>query len=298
MWCKRNRADGNMTSTYTDQLPHLLSLLDDPSYVVKEEVRSALSQYGYFLRPASRDWVATQSDELKQEWDFTCRMAESLALEQTWLSWMLLQVPAQQIEAGMMSLELGGSYSGSFIQDSLQDLVDEYKASYEEENSIENLIEFLYTRKGFDKTLRNQNYLQHRLGYILRYRKGSQLGLGILTMVMGARIGLTLSLVKMQGNWLLLDQSSEKNILYNPEHQCARLLRSEEMCMEEAYRRDLLLADGLSATTEEIMEEIIQSHIEGYKRSGLYNRESEMEEKLQVLKHEIERRELVSFLIE
>lgn len=287
-----------MTSTYTDQLPHLLSLLDDPSYVVKEEVRNALCQYGYFLRPASRDWVANKPDAIRQEWDFVCRMAESQALEQTWLSWMLLQVPAQQIEAGMMSLELGGSYSGSFIQDSIQDLVDEYKVAYQEDNSIDNLIEFLYTNKGFDKTLRNQNYLQHRLGYILRYRKGTQLGLGILTMILGARLDINLSLVKMQGNWLLLDQSSEKNLLYNPEHQCARLLRSEEMCMEEAYRRDLLLADGLSATTEEIMEEIIESHIEGYKRSGLHNRETEMEEKLQILKHEIERRELVSFLIE
>lgn len=285
-----------MTSTYSDQLPHLLSLLDDPSTVVKEEVRAALCQYGYFLRPASRDWVADKSDDLKQAWDFTCRMAESQALETTWLSWMLLQAPAQQIEAGMMALELGGSYSGSFIHDSLQDLINEYHNTYSEQGSIETLIEFIYTVKGFDKTLNTQTYLQHRLGYMLRYRRGSQLGLGILTMVVGARLGIKLELVKMQGNWLLLDQNSGSNILYNPEHGCAKLLRSEGMCMEEAYRRDLLLADGLAATTEEIMEEVIESHIEGYKRSGLHNRESEMEEKLQILKTEIERRELVSYL--
>lgn len=287
-----------MTPGISEQLPHLLSLLDDPSAVVRSEVRTALTEFGYFLRPASREWVSNRPVEVREEWDFICRMAESKALEQTWLSWMLLEEQSDQIEAGMMALELGGSYSGSFIHDSIEDLVKEFKALTSGSGDLEDLIRYVFEEKGFDKTLRKQNYLQHRLGYILRYRRGSQLGLGILTMILADRIGISLSLIKLQGNWLLLHKTEDGTWMYNPEQRCARLLRSEEMYLEEAYRRGKLIADDLSASTSEIMEEIIESHIAGYKRSGLHMRETEMEEKLLSLKHEKERRELVSFLIE
>lgn len=285
-----------MTPGISEQLPHLLSLLDDPSAVVRSEVRTALTEFGYFLRPASRDWIADRSSEMREEWDFICRMAESRALEQTWLSWMLLEKQADQIEAGMMALELGGSYSGSFIHDSIEDLVREFTALHPDQRGLDELFHYLYDLKAFDKTLRQQNYLQHRLGYILRYRRGSQLGLGILTMILAERIGISLSLVKLHGNWLLLHRTEEGLCMYNPEQRCARLLRSEEMYLEEAYRRGLLITEDLSAGTAEIMEEIIESHIAGYKRSGLHVRETEMSEKLLSLKHEKERRELLSFL--
>lgn len=287
-----------MTPGTLEQLPHLLSLLDDPSLVVRSEIRSALSEYGYFLRPASRKWAAERPTEIKEEWDFICRMAESKALEQTWLSWMLLHKQSDQIEAGMKALELGGSYSGSFIHDSLEDLVQEFYALRKGPYSLDDLIQFLFEKKGFDKTLREQHYLQHRLGYILRYRRGSQLGLGILVMILADRIGIAVSLIKFQGNWLLLHRHAEEVWMYNPEQHCAKLLRSREMILEESYRRGHLSTDNLAAGTSEIMEEIIESHIAGYKRSGLHVRETEMEEKLQSLRQEKERRDLASFLIE
>ena len=284
-----------MMPALSEQLPHLLHLMDDPSPVVRAEVREALSKYGLFLRSASRDWVKDCSEEVKQEWEFICMKAESLALEETWLAWMLLENPAEQLEAGMLSLELGGNYSASYIEDSIEDLMTDFQAQFMNQ-TVENLLEFIFKRQGFDRTLREQTYLQHRLGYVLRYRRGSQLGLGILILILADRLGLDLSLVRIQGNWLLMDQSSGKNILYNPEHQGAMLIRSEEMCLEEAYRRDLLMADSLSASTEEIMKEVIESHIDGYKRSGLQHRETEMAEKLEVLRHEMKRRELAHFL--
>ncbi len=280
----------------TEQLPHLLHLLDDSSPVVRNEVRQALITYGYFLRPASREWVREKEEELKEEWDRVCREAEAMALEDTWLSWMLFDKPAQQLEAAMLSLELGGSLSTSFIQSTIDDLADEFEEQYKRLNT-ENLLEFIFHKKGFDRTLRERRYLQHRLGYVLRYQRGSQLGLGILTVILGERVGIDLSLVLMKGNWLLLNQSSQKNLLYNPEQQGALLIRSEEMCVEEAYRRDHFLADSLAASTEDILEEVIESHINGYKEGGQINRESEMTEKLEALKHERDRRELTGFLL-
>ncbi|MDP5171236.1 MAG: transglutaminase-like domain-containing protein [Bacteroidia bacterium] len=286
-----------MKPATTEQLPYLLHLLEDPSPAVRSEVRGALSGFGHFLRPSTREWVTAQPEDVRLEWDYICAIAEEKALKDSWLSWMLIDSYADQLEAGMMALEFGGSYSRHFIHNSLDELATEVSHLYPRLR-CEDLMDYLFRIRGFNKTLREQTYLQHRLGYVLRYERGSQLGLGILAVILAEKVGLAISLVKIHGNWLILDQNSGENVLYNPETNGARLLRSEAMCIEEAYRRDMLMADGLSATAEEILLEVIESHLEGYKRSGLRDREVEMIEKHRDLSREIDRRHLVDFLID
>ncbi len=281
----------------TDQLPFLLTLLEDSSPVVRDQVKRALAGFGPFLRPATLGWVQAQGEEVKEVWEHICCKAEEQALEQSWLSWMLLDSPASQLEAGMMALEFGGSISKVFIREALDDLADDFLRLFPN-GQTHDLMDFLFRVKGFEHTLREETYLHHRLGYVLRYGSGSQLGLAIMAVVVGSLVDLPLSLVKLQGNWLVLEQSGQEKILYNPEHRGARLLRSEQMCVEEAYRRGLLSPENLEATPEEIMLEVLEAHLEGYKRSGLRQREEEMMEKRQDLAREIDRRHLAGYLSE
>ncbi len=281
----------------TEQLPFLLHLLEDRSPIVRQEVKRALIDFGHFLRPTTRSWAASQSDAVRQEWEHICTTAEEKALENSWLSWLLMESQAQQLEAGMMALEFGGSYSKDFIRASLDHLIEGFYASGVQ-RSAEGLMNYLFHIAGFEHSLREQTYLQHRLGYLLRYHRGSQLGLGILAVIVALQVDIPLALVRLQGNWLLLDCSTGEDILYNPEHKGARLIRSVAMCQEEAYRRDHLDTRNLAATSEEILLEIIESHLEGYKRSGLRQREEEMKEKYRDLSREIDRRQFVDYLAE
>lgn len=286
-----------MTQGADKQLPFLLQLLDDPSPIVRREVKQALMSYGYFLRPSTADKVKYLPQEARQQWESICELAEEKAIENTWLAWMLYDDPAKRLEAAMLSLEYKGGFSQVYIRQLLDGLASGFLEAYSQPTTPD-LMEYLFRQKGFGQTLREESYLQHRLGYTLRYERGSDLGLSILAKVVASRAGLNLEMIQVQNRWLIWDRQEGRNDLYNPCLNGALIVRGPSMILEETYRRDLLHPSQMAHTTEGIVMELLERHVEGYEKSGQTERLNEMQGKLDALRQEMDRRNLVQFLVE
>ncbi|RMG56487.1 MAG: hypothetical protein D6722_26415 [Bacteroidetes bacterium] len=245
------------------ELPFLLALLDDDSYVVRKEVTIALKRFG----PALEDEVQKYYHELDP---YRLELLEEILEEirrdflgSDWISWLDLGNTKTALEDALVSLSrLIMPGAAERIGAQLDGLARKFvKASTEKD--VPSLINFLLGPAGFRPVPEDRRDLRHdMLAYALKTKTGSPLALTCVAMLVGSRVGIDLHGIAIHGHFMPVAFFEDGLTLYNLENHGKAVERSSVMYMEEALRRNQILPHEMSISVPEITMTILRNAIE------------------------------------
>jgi hypothetical protein len=250
-------------------LPFLLSLLEDDSRIVREEVESALMSFGNELEQVVAPHFKQLDDESKEKVAIICDRIRQIEFSSTWLAWLDIKDSRSSLEYALIRLSYFEYGSRAFlIEDILTHLAQEFLDSGMEINST-NLMIFLFQHKGFQSPQKDDNnYLNHNFLYVMTHKEGSQVLLSSLAIVLGARVGLKLDGINIQGNFMAFSYEKKKMQMYNSFNKGKPLARASQMYIEEAFRRNQMAPVQMKAGVHEIVLQVIKAIIEAHHLDG------------------------------
>lgn len=188
----------------SDQLPHLLDLLDDDSELTRSELRREFARWGDKLkvalarlnRPLSPAQRATLQDLLRDP--------SRARLRERWSQWFPMGDGLPALEAGLSQLSdyLAGYLVTSDLSLMLDDLADEYRKLHARPDA-HSLASFLFRDKGLKGNVSDyDNPLNSALTWVITERKGIPLSLACVYMLVGQRLGLQIEGCNFPGHFL------------------------------------------------------------------------------------------------
>jgi len=186
------------------QLPHLLSLLDDDSEVVREGLARELNAYGDSLKtelarlpvspsPAQRKILQSLTQEQGRIW-----------LRSHWQEWMSEPNEVLAMEKAMALIS--EFQSGYMYPGDLSLILDDLAASAREKyphGDARDLAQFLFKDFGLKGAQSDYNNpLNNGLVYVIKERRGIPLSLSCVYILVGARLGLQIEGCNFPGHFL------------------------------------------------------------------------------------------------
>jgi len=250
-------------------LPYLLTLLEDDSWIVRKHVSEALrsfgpklakvvSSYKYGMDPQCLEVLEEILDEIKEE-----------TFSSGWMNWLEISNTKLGLERAMINLSFLQFGEEAFqIELELDTLAEEFLLT-SKDMSVDGLMKFIFEDKKFKSPGdRDQNHLHDSLLFTLRQRVGSQISLSCLIILLGWRIGLELHGIHIQGNFLPISFEGAKMQMYNTYNAGLPIKRSAALYIEEAFKRNCILPSEMRAEVHEIVSQILRNTIEFYHRRG------------------------------
>ncbi|MEO0898726.1 MAG: transglutaminase family protein [Bacteroidota bacterium] len=275
-------------------IPFLITLLEDQSYAVQAEVRQALKSFGprlekevapfrYVVEP--ENWLALE--EILEE-------IREVEFHSGWLSWIELGNSKSSLEKAMINLsflEFGAeSYS---IEQELDRLAEDFLDS-NSKNSAEGLCNFLFNAKGFRLPDEKENsHLHDSLLFSLRQRKGSDLSLTSIGILVGWRVGLDLYPIEIRNNFLLISFEEQRMKMFNPSIKGEMVERASALYIEEAFRRNCLMPSEMRSQVHEMVAHVLRNHIDYFANKGRKQEAREYMERFDQLMDALKDRGLV-----
>lgn len=274
-------------------LPFLLTLLEDDSPIVQQEVRKALLHFGTSLERVLQPYKAQMSEVQKKIITLLCAKAFEDKYGQDWLSWLDMENEKEALEHALVQIAyLDYSKDAYLISESLDELATEFMY-LTEKKSTENLMQFLFQVKGFSSPVGEPAQpIHNNLLYVLDNKCGSQIALSCLAILVGWRAGLDLHGINIQGNFIAISFGEQEMQMYNSFNQGKPLARASVIYIEEAFRRNQIAPYNIKADTHEIILEILKSGIEESYRQDDELEAGRYEELFADLHNELKRRDL------
>lgn len=274
-------------------LPFLLTLLEDDSPVVQEEVRNALLGFGTSLEKVLQPFKDLLTKEQEEVVSFLCAKAFEDKYGQDWLSWLDMDNEKEALENALVQIAyLDYSKDAYLISESLDELAKEFMYLTEKKNTS-NLMQFLFQVKGFSSPIGEPILpIHNNLLYVLDNQCGSQIALSCLAILVGSRAGLDLHGINIQGNFIAISFGEQEMQMYNSFNEGKPLARASVIYIEEAFRRNQIAPYNIKADTHEIVMEILKSGIEESYRQDDELEAARYEELFSDLHDELKRRDL------
>ncbi len=243
-------------------LPTLLYLLEDESTTVRNTVLTALKAFGTDLERVAQPFLHLMHEDVWPVWKALIQEVKAEAIAESWLSWIHVPNDYEALEQALVNLaQLEFGQEAETIETQLEELVAAYQ-SWTDRRSAPHLMAFLFGNMDFQVIEGIERVPHHdNLLYVLNKRRGSDLLIGALALVLGHRLGISLHGIFIQGHFLLLHNRESDIALFNPRQRGAKMQRSSALYIEEAFRRNLLTSEELKAQVPEIVSEILQNHI-------------------------------------
>ncbi|MEM6801966.1 MAG: transglutaminase family protein [Bacteroidota bacterium] len=275
-------------------LPFLISLLEDDSPIVQNEVRQALLAYGTSLERELEPYKARMTDLQSEMVSYLCAQAFENKYGQDWLAWLDMGGDKEALEHALVQLAyLDFSKDAYLISESLDELALEYQA-YSKENSVSELMYFLFQYKAFRSPVGEPGLpIHNNLLYVLENGYGSQIALSCLAILVGSRSGLELHGINIQGNFIAISFGEQEMQMYNSFNKGKPLARASVIYIEEAFRRNQIAPYNIKAKTHEIVIDILKSGIEESYRQNDELEAGRYEELFEDLSDELKRRNLI-----
>ncbi|MCB0836549.1 MAG: hypothetical protein KDD63_22965 [Bacteroidetes bacterium] len=250
-------------------LPFLLSLLEDDSRIVREQVKSALIEFGNELEQIVAPYFKQLDNESKEKIALICDEIRQIEFSSTWLSWLDIKDSKSSLEYALIRLAYFEFGSRAFlIEDILTQLSNEFLHSGLERTPA-NLMAFLFQHKGFRSPRKDDNnYLNHNLLYVITNKEGSQVLLSCLAIILGARVGLQLDGINIQGNFMAFSYEEKKMQMFNSFNKGKPLARASVIYIEEAFRRNQIAPLQMKACVHEIILQVIKGIVEAHHVNG------------------------------
>ena len=250
-------------------LPFLLILLEDDSRFVRETVVDELRKFGTELEnlvephldrldPESIDLLDEIIDDLRED-----------GFSDSWLDWLDIVNPKQSLEYALIQLSYQEYGSEAFLLgDELDALAEKFLEAYPN-GTVSDLMGFLFQEQRFRSPLEGSfNPLHNNMMYTLRTRRGSQVSLSCLAILVGWRVGIDLDGISIQGNFMAMMVEGNSMQMFNSFNKGKPLARASVMYIEEAFRRNDIPPQKMKAQVFEIVLQILKSAIDNFHRKG------------------------------
>lgn len=272
-------------------LPFLLSLLDDNSPIVQEEVSNALAAFGVNLRQEVSPYLADLSDVQSEELEKIFDSIRESQFDSGWLGWLDNGDFPSGLEHALTylaSLECGeDAYQ---IKVKLDMIADRFLSGTDAPDATK-LMAFLFQEESFRSPTQegySQNY--DNLFCILDSYEGSQVALSCLAILVGARCGIELHGISIQGNFMAIAYEGKQMKMYNSYNNGKPLARASVLYIEEAFRRSQVSPTGMKAEIHEIVMHVLKNSIDAYHHLGFHQEAYERVDLYRSLIHELRAR--------
>lgn len=211
-----------------DQLPHLLSLLDDESSVVQEALKEQLAAFGDSLGEALASLPTPPDDAQKQRIRQLLAEPHRAWLEENWSSWMTRGSDTAKLEAALSLISefLDGRLRGRALNELLDDLTHEYQESFDSADP-RTLATFLFQEKGLSGDEWNYNHPDNsNLAHVIEEKRGIPISLACVYILVGWRLGLDISGCNFPGHFLARVKTPEGEFFVDCYHEGRFLDRS------------------------------------------------------------------------
>ncbi|MCI4668038.1 MAG: transglutaminase-like domain-containing protein [Bacteroidia bacterium] len=250
-------------------IPFLLNLLDDQSHTVQQEVVRALKSFGprlekevapfrYIIEP--ENWLVLEEilDEIKKT-----------EFSSGWMNWLELGNSKSALEQAMINLSfLEFGAEAYAIEKELDRLANDFR-EWASQVSVNKLMEFLFQYKKFKSPEQEELvHLHDSLLFTLRQRKGSQISLSSIAVLVGWRLDMDLYSIDIQGNYMTVAFTEHKMQMYNTFKGGEVVQRSSALYIEEAFRRNCLMPSEMKAQVHETVAQIIRNHIDYFHKKN------------------------------
>lgn len=194
-----------MSAKDPKELSHLLSMLDDPSPVVRKAIADTLIAYGDAL-PATLVDLPTPPDEVQ------IRQIRSILgdhnrawLRKTWPAWLDEPTDAAKLEGALSRLAefLAGRTHPVSLDSLLDTLASEYSRSRSEDPDPRSLAAFLFEELKLSGDEWNYEHPDNsNLVHVIEKKRGIPISLACVYILVGHRLGLDISGCNLPGHFL------------------------------------------------------------------------------------------------
>ena len=256
-------------------LPFLLQLLEDNSTTVQTEVQNALLAFGPQLQEEVKPFL--------KNLDSQCLvLLDELLLQTTpanltpdeepedWMEWLDIVNPKQSLEYAMIQLSFLEYGPEAFLMgEDLDALAEKFEEQYPKGKAPE-LMAFLFQQERFRSPMEGtESHLHDNLTYVLKTRRGSQVALSCLAILVGWRTGIDLEGISIQGNFMAMSYEGKRMMMFNSFNQGKPLARASVMYIEEAFRRNQIPPQEMKAEVHEIVLQILKNTIDVHHRNHI-----------------------------
>jgi regulator of sirC expression with transglutaminase-like and TPR domain len=269
----------------TQDLPHLISLLDDDSPVVREAVMRELFAFGDAL-PGLLDALPTPPSPAQQA---TLRLVLGdhlrRALREGWGAWLALDDDYARLEAAQTMLaefQNGPAYPAA-LGDLLDGLAADFRAKYGERDAHV-LARHLFEELGFAGERRDYHAPQNsNLVRVIESRKGIPISLVCVFMLVGRRLGMDVRGINWPEHFLARVFVNSRETIYDVYQRGPGIDRESFLKMQGPSREaaEAILNQSCDAAT--IMARVLRNLVRAYDQEGQEENSELMLELLQDL---------------
>ncbi|MEL6675780.1 MAG: transglutaminase family protein [Bacteroidota bacterium] len=185
----------------------------------------------------------------------------------SWLNWLEIAEEKAALEYALTQLSCMGSGNQAYqIKEILDELAADFALLYPG-GSIEQLMHFLFVEQAYTSPPEEAPNCQYdNLAWVLQHKKGSQVALSCLAILVAHRLDIPLDGISIQGNFITISFAGEKMQMFNSFNQGQPLARASVMYIEEAFRRNQIAPGEMKAEVHEIVIQILKNGIEANHR--------------------------------
>ncbi len=241
-----------------EDIPYLIQLIDDDSEEVREHVHEELVKLGrlgeQWVKPYWRELTGKKQQILQElfkesRWD---------VFFQGWGDWMIIDDDRLALEMALAELAFldMGVYSPP-LEDLLDQLYEQMVTS-ECELSIDGLMNFLFVEEKY-KSPGNDYYnpLNSNMVYVIQHKKGLQISLSCLAVMLARRLNLPLYGLNVPGHFMMLAESQREVAIIDPYRKGKVIARISKLMQPRDIRR---------ANTPEVVTRILRNIINAYQK--------------------------------
>lgn len=252
------------------EVPHLLALIDDESEYIREHVKTKLIAFGAKLEVIVDPYIASltsiQQDILKG----LCTEIRNHTFDNDWLGWMKINNPADSLEKAfeqLAYLRFGQQYPQT-VGGHLDDLANTFRQRYRARD-VKTLMRFLFEEEGFrspQKDYYNPDY--NNLLFVLESRRGVQLTLSCIAILVAHRLNIPLFGINVPGHFMLASFENGGMQLFNAFNRGLPVAKTSVLYMEETFRQNNTSPEEMVAEVHEIILQVLRNIIEAYCRKS------------------------------
>lgn len=250
-----------------DQLPFLLTLLDDPNPKVQAGLVEQLAAWGDALEPALEELGTELSESRRRRLDSLIREPGRAHLRDLWDDWQTIGDDTRRLEAGLGLIsdyergELNRRRSGT---DELARRISELAAEYDETHSTRDaalLADFLFVQREL-RGAREDEYNQPAASDLIQVIDGGPglpITLSCVFLLVGRRLELEVDGCNCPGHFMARAIVSGRPVLVDCFSGGRLLGDSIIMTLRDSDRRALINAADLRATPEQIVARVLRN---------------------------------------
>ncbi len=248
-----------------EHIPYLLTLIDDPDPEVSQQVYQGLMAFGHQLEHLLTPYLGElSSGSQKQLFSWTRSIRHDI-FEAHWLDWIDADGPYRALEDALGWL---GYLDSEWAAPLLGDVIDQLSRRYQEQytsSTVGNLMSFLFIKEGFMPPEKDYYHPKHsNLLTVVHRRRGLQISLGILAMLVGSRIGLKIDGFNMPGHFMVMAQDEGLNMIYDPFNQGQALPESAYSFLQQSLLLQKTSIEELIAKPYQIVLRVLNNLINAH----------------------------------